>query len=81
MQARRPVRIRAVQFHRERETMKVKVRCPTEGAEDEHGVGCGLVFEDEPDHEGLMDCGGCGLFFRHDDPHAQAPSANPGGAR
>lgn len=52
----------------------VRVRCPTSAdPTDEPGcdhrgdactsvIGCGLVFDGEPDHEGLIDCE-CGIWF------------------
>ncbi len=42
--------------------------CPTHP--DPQGgdiIGCGHVFEAEPDDEGLLDCPECGIVFSPDD--------------
>jgi len=51
-------------------------RCPdtTHMRPPEHGplyvVGCGHVFEAEPDDENLIDCPNCGMWFPADDAEA-----------
>lgn len=43
-------------------------RCPTEPqsgiAPTDDIIGCGTVFDAEPDDEGLVDCPKCGIWFR-----------------
>lgn len=38
--------------------------CPTTKRTDDDLVGCGYIFNGEPDHEGLVDCPRCGLWWR-----------------
>lgn len=48
-------------------------RCPDndrgpqpDGGGREDIVGCGFVFEAEPDDEGFWDCPNCGMFFNEE---------------
>jgi hypothetical protein len=39
-------------------------RCPDEEAVDANApIGCGHVFQAEPDEEGHVDCPNCGMWF------------------
>ncbi len=40
-----------------------RYRCPDSAGLGMTVIGCGQVFESEPDHEGLVDCPHCGIWF------------------
>lgn len=54
----------------ERDEWTTTFRCPdsTHLEPPEYGplyvVGCGHVFKATPDHEGLIDCPNCGMWFK-----------------
>jgi hypothetical protein len=43
------------------EVSRMQYQCP--GDEYNDLVGCGSVFDAEPDEEGLVDCPVCGMWF------------------
>lgn len=44
--------------------MKTTYYCPTtKGPRNSNTIGCGAMFEQEPDAEGLVDCPECGICF------------------
>lgn len=58
----------------------MRVRCP-DSPDTNDVIGCGEVFDAEPDDEGYYDCPRCGLFFDATHPHsapqpAQSPTTN-----
>lgn len=48
--------------------METTFRCPTNRRCAHDVMGCGAVFEAEPDDEGIVDCPECGIWFRHNEP-------------
>lgn len=40
--------------------------CPSTKRCEDDVVGCGASFEAVPDHDGLIDCPECGMWFRAD---------------
>lgn len=40
-----------------------RFRCPDSNRVKDDVVGCGRTFDAEPDHEGLVDCPHCGIWF------------------
>ena len=37
--------------------------CPSSAPAESDIIGCGAIFEAEPDGEGLVDCPECGMWF------------------
>lgn len=51
---------------------RARYRCPDQadapGSDGHTVVGCGAEFDAEPDHDGLIDCPECGIWFRASEP-------------
>lgn len=55
----------------------MKCVCPVNPREPGDLVGCGMDFEAEPDHEGLVDCPHCGMWHKPQlEAHARVVSLN-----